>query len=103
MLYCFLDTVMETDTVSIFLMDQNKDTVSRFSNFPDEKSTLTNKKVIAVGKQSYQKGFDRLLNAWALLGEEFQDWQLHIYGKLDENLGLEKLAEIIQFFSFKKF
>ena len=61
--------------------------------FPDEKSTLTNKKVIAVGKQSYQKGFDRLLNAWALLGEEFQDWQLHIYGKLDENLGLEKLAE----------
>ncbi len=61
--------------------------------FPDEKSTLQNKKVIAVGKQSYQKGFDRLLNAWALLGEEFQDWQLHIYGKLDENLGLEKLAE----------
>ena len=33
--------------------------------FPDEKSTLTNKKVIAVGKQSYQKGFDRLLNAWS--------------------------------------
>ena len=61
--------------------------------FPSEKSTLQNKKAIAVGKQSYQKGFDRLLNAWALLGEEFQDWQLHIYGKLDESLGLEKQAQ----------
>ena len=58
--------------------------------FPYEKSTLQNKKAIAVGKQSYQKGFDRLLNAWALLDPEFQDWQLHIYGKLDESLGLEK-------------
>ena len=61
--------------------------------FPSEKSALRNKKAIAVGKQSYQKGFDRLLKAWSLLGEEFQDWQLHIYGKLDESLGLEKQAQ----------
>ena len=61
--------------------------------FPSEISALQNKKAIAVGKQSYQKGFDRLLNAWALLGEEFQDWQLHIYGKLDESLGLEKQVQ----------
>lgn len=64
--------------------------------FPSEKSTLQNKKAIAVGKQSYQKGFDRLLNAWALLGEEFQDWQLHIYGKLDESLGLEKQVQYLK-------
>lgn len=61
--------------------------------FPAQKSSLNNKKVIAVGKQSYQKGFDRLLNAWALLDPEFQDWQLHIYGKLDKSLGLEKQAQ----------
>jgi glycosyltransferase involved in cell wall biosynthesis len=61
--------------------------------FPSEISALQNKRVIAVGKQSYQKGFDRLLNAWALLGPEFQDWQLHIYGKLDKSLGLEKQAQ----------
>ena len=61
--------------------------------FPVEKSSLQNKKVIAVGKQSYQKSYDRLLKSWALLGKEFQDWELHIYGKFDENLGLEQLAK----------
>jgi len=61
--------------------------------FPAEKSSLINKKVIAVGKQSYQKSYDRLLKSWALLDKEFQDWELHIYGKFDENLGLENLAK----------
>lgn len=63
------------------------------SFFPVEKSSLQNKKVIAVGKQSYQKSYDRLLKSWALLDKEFQDWELHIYGKFDENLGLENLAK----------
>lgn len=61
--------------------------------FSAEKSSLENKKVIAVGKQSYQKSYDRLLKSWALLGKEFKDWELHIYGKFDENLGLENLAK----------
>lgn len=61
--------------------------------FPTEKSSLENKKVIAVGKQSYQKSYDRLLKSWSLIDKEFQDWELHIYGKFDENLGLEQLAK----------
>lgn len=61
--------------------------------FPVEKSSLQNKKVIAVGKQSYQKSYDRLLKSWALLDEEFHDWELHIYGKFDEKLGLENLVQ----------
>ena len=61
--------------------------------FPAEKSFLQNKKVIAVGKQSYQKSYDRLLKSWALLEKEFHDWELHIYGKFDEHLGLEDLAK----------
>lgn len=61
--------------------------------FSAEKSSLENKKVIAVGKQSYQKSYDRLLKSWVLLGKEFQDWELHIYGKFDENLGLENLSK----------
>jgi glycosyltransferase involved in cell wall biosynthesis len=61
--------------------------------FPEDKSLLENKKVIAVGKQSYQKSYDRLLESWSLLDREFQDWELHIYGKIDESLYLKKLAE----------
>lgn len=61
--------------------------------FPNEGSHLQNKKVMAVGKQSYQKSYDRLLRAWALLDDQFSDWELHIYGKFEESLGLQKLAD----------
>ncbi len=58
---------------------------------PTKKSTLKNKKIIAVGKQSHQKAYDRLLKVWSKLNPEFSDWELHIYGKQDESLGLKKL------------
>lgn len=61
--------------------------------YPTEPSSLKYKKAIAVGKQSYQKSYDRLLKAWALLPKELEDWELHIYGKFDDNLGLEQLAK----------
>jgi len=55
-----------------------------------EKSELINKKIIVVGKQSYQKGYDRLLDIWNLVHEKFPNWELEIYGKLDSTLELEK-------------
>lgn len=63
------------------------------SFLPDKVSTLQNRKVIAVGKQSYQKGYDLLLQSWALLHDKKSGWELHIYGKQEPNLKLENLAE----------
>ena len=40
--------------------------------YPHEIATLTNKTVIAVGKQSYQKGYDRLLLSWQIVHKENQ-------------------------------
>ncbi len=41
-----------------------------------------NRRVIAVGRLDYQKGFDRLLDAWALLPEELRKtWRLDIFGQ----------------------
>ena len=41
-----------------------------------------NHRVIAVGRLDYQKGFDRLLDAWALLPERLRaDWRLDIFGQ----------------------
>lgn len=37
-------------------------------------------KVIAVGRFSYQKGFDRLVKAWKQVAEIHAGWSLHIYG-----------------------
>lgn len=63
------------------------------SFYPQQGSALQNKKVIAVGKQGYQKAYDLLLDAWAQLPVELKDWQLHIYGKKEESLELPALAE----------
>ncbi|RAR51138.1 glycosyltransferase family 4 protein [Flavobacterium lacus] len=53
------------------------------SFYPEQSSTLVNKNVIAVGKQGYQKGYDRLLNSWRMVVDQFPDWTLSIYGSFE--------------------
>lgn len=49
----------------------------------DAYSDVMNKRVIAVGRLDYQKGFDRLIQAWKLVQHtgKFTDWKLDIYGQ----------------------
>lgn len=49
----------------------------------DKVSPLTQKRVIAVGRYVYQKGFDLLLQAWAKVEKQHSDWELAIYGMGD--------------------
>jgi glycosyltransferase involved in cell wall biosynthesis len=58
----------------------------------EDVSKLDNKKVIAVGKQSYQKGYDRLLKSWKIVSDVHPDWNLEIYGKIDDSQKLQQLA-----------
>ena len=60
---------------------------------PEGYAALDNRKVIAVGRQSYQKGFDRLLEIWAIIQQKHPDWKLEIYGKSDDSLRLPIIAE----------
>ena len=60
--------------------------------YPEQPSILQRKKVIAVGKQSYQKAYDQLLESWSLLPAQFKDWELDIYGQKEEALQLSVLA-----------
>jgi glycosyltransferase involved in cell wall biosynthesis len=66
------------------------------SFYPNESSSLENKKVIAVGKQSHQKGYDRLLVSWKKVVQKHPDWNLEIYGKFDSNQQLERLANELE-------
>ena len=50
------------------------------SFLPTQHSPLMEKRVIAVGRYVYQKGFDLLLQAWAKIEKNNPDWQMAIYG-----------------------
>lgn len=52
-------------------------------------SELKNKKVIAVGRLEYQKGFDILIDLWKKVNEIRNDWILEIYGEGNERKKLE--------------
>jgi glycosyltransferase involved in cell wall biosynthesis len=65
------------------------------SFYPQNSSALDHNKVIVVGRQAYQKGYDLLLLAWKKVIDERPDWQLEIYGKKDVNQNLESLADAL--------
>lgn len=46
-------------------------------------SDVSNKRVIAVGRLDYQKGFDRLIQAWEIIRKcsQLSDWRLDIFGQ----------------------
>lgn len=69
----------------------------------ERKASLMEKRLIAVGRLVFIKGYDRLIDAWALVYEQCPDWKLDIYGNgnLEENLksqimqlGLEEVIQI---------
>lgn len=41
------------------------------------------KRVVSAGRYMTEKGFDRLLEAWHLLADDYADWQLYIFGDED--------------------
>lgn len=55
------------------------------SFYPDSSSELESKKVICVGKISYQKGQDLLVKAWEIIHDKHPDWSLELYGIANEN------------------
>lgn len=59
----------------------------------DHTPTLNNKIVLAVGRLTYQKGFDLLLQAWAILKTkpEAKDWILQIVGEGEDKPLLDSL------------
>ena len=46
-----------------------------------ETATLVSKIAIAAGRISPVKGFDHLIQAWAIVVKDFPDWRLEIYGE----------------------
>ncbi|MFD1163878.1 MULTISPECIES: glycosyltransferase [Hwangdonia] len=52
-------------------------------DIPIKSASLNKKVVIAVGRISYEKGYDLLIEIWSLVVKKHPQWQLHIYGEGD--------------------
>jgi len=63
------------------------DNVEVIPNFiscvPSIKSDGTIKRVIAAGRYSEEKGYDKLISAWQIVNQRFPDWRLEIFGSGD--------------------
>lgn len=56
--------------------------IPNFTNFiSPQSSSCKPTRVIAAGRLTYQKGFDRLIDAWRIVGRQHPDWRLDIFGE----------------------
>ncbi|MDO6759564.1 glycosyltransferase family 4 protein [Tamlana sp. 2_MG-2023] len=61
--------------------------------YPESYASLENKRVLAVGRHTHQKGFDFLIKSWSEVVKTHKDWTLDIYGKKDEYSKYINMAE----------
>ena len=60
---------------------------------PYKKVDYSSKRIISVGRYTYQKGFDRLINIWKQIVTEYSDWELYIYGSGDRTEYIKMVIE----------
>lgn len=56
-------------------------------------SKCPSKIIVAIGRLTYQKGYDLLLKAWLLVEQSYPDWSLHIYGEGEDRGQLAKIIK----------
>lgn len=61
--------------------------------FPGKGSSCQGKKIISIGRYSEQKGYDRLIEAWAKVNQRHPDWRISVYG---EGQDQDKLQALIR-------
>lgn len=50
-------------------------------------------KLLSVGRLSYQKNYEVLLDAFSLISEQFPDWDLNIVGEGEERIALQRTID----------
>jgi len=58
-----------------------------------EVSAVSDKVVVSLGRLSWEKGFDLLLDAWAEVAGQFPDWSLDLYGDGPDEADLRAQCE----------
>jgi len=73
-------TLTEEDML-LWKRAKHKEVIPNFSTMPiSQYSDCTSKRVIAVGRLAWEKGFGRLIQIWTIVSSRHPDWHLDIFG-----------------------
>lgn len=105
-MYKKLDYVVTlTDEDALNYKKINKNVISipnNISFYPDRGAKLDNKIILSVGRLTYQKGFDMLIDVFKLVNEKHKDWKLRIVGggelkeELEEKINVNNLKDYVE-------
>lgn len=70
---------------------------------PSSIAKLDAKRVISVGRYTYQKGLDQLIDIWAIIHDKHPDWELCFFGKGSKQKRLERQVDKLGLSSVIKF
>lgn len=86
----FYSIIMRFYDKAVFLTEEDKTNWGKNRKFvvipnslvklPCYFSSLTNKKVVSIGRLDFQKGYDILIKVWQSVVASCPDWSLNIYG-----------------------
>lgn len=71
----------------------NLHVIPNFTDIIPLEKQFHNKRAIAIGRLTYQKGYDRMIKAWSIIAKRFCDWRLDIFGEGEEKDNLQKLIK----------
>ena len=58
------------------------------------RSDLQSKRIVTIGRYSYEKGYDYLLRIWAIVEKKCPDWQLNVYAMGDPTPYVKLMDEL---------
>lgn len=97
-MYPYLDAVVlltKADAANYSFVDKERlfviPNIISFKN--EEKAILNNKRIIAIGRLTAQKGFDFLIKAAAEMKEKLPEWKVDIYGSGEDKLVLQEMIK----------
>lgn len=61
-----------------------------------QSADLSQKCVLAIGRYSHQKGFERLIEAWRLIAEKHPEWSLQLVGNGEARSALQHQIEALR-------
>lgn len=72
---------------------KNIEVIPNFIAIHDKNADMNSKKAIAVGRFSYQKGYERMIMAWKRVNEVHPEWILNIFGNGEEKEKIRTLVD----------